>query len=484
MAVCRRSLVIVVRSRRSFLVIPQLILLACVVGAAFGGVCVSCAAYLPVYGSPPFIQGVGGYKALSTEEPVDTATYRIAVNNNGIAVSSVERSNATGNRLDIRAVRWSATEAIELENLGTDFEGIATTGAFDINNAGTTVGGAAIGSGFFGRPVRWSIESTAATELANLSVTIGSWPEAINDAGTSVGSYFGLRPGWPGWRAVLWSAPGTDATTLGNASGFDYSKATEINNAGTIIGSTTSRSSSSNHAVRWDTPNNAATLLGHLGPDVPGSTTTATAINDAGVIAGTSSKHDTSGNLLGTFAVRWDAGGIAATELQNPNVDPATGQSEAHVTAINADGTIVGYAKQYPGSKTAALRWDPGETSPTILGSLGISPSYYPGNAAIAINASGIAVGFSETSAVYWRTDGIAVDLNTLIDPNSGWVLRVATAISDTGWIAGHGWFDPDGPGGQQSYPRMFLLQIPEPTSLLFFGLGLVHLLLIRRRRE
>jgi hypothetical protein len=67
--------------------------------------------------------------------------------------------------------------------------------------------------------------------------------------------------------------------------------------------------------------------------------------------------------------------------------------------------------------------------------------------------------------AVYWGTSAAAVDLNSLIDPAGGWVLTSAAAISDTGWIAGNGLYDPDGPGGQAAYDRMFLLQLPIPAG-------------------
>ena len=31
-------------------------------------------------------------------------------------------------------------------------------------------------------------------------------------------------------------------------------------------------------------------------------------------------------------------------------------------------------------------------------------------------------------------------DLNTLIDPSSGWMLEEATGINDNGWIVGYGY--------------------------------------------
>ena len=65
------------------------------------------------------------------------------------------------------------------------------------------------------------------------------------------------------------------------------------------------------------------------------------------------------------------------------------------------------------------------------------------------------------------------------MDPASGWTLNFATAISNTGWIAGSGKFDPDGAGGQAVYTRMFLLQIPttvvpEPATIVSFGVALI----------
>jgi hypothetical protein len=59
------------------------------------------------------------------------------------------------------------------------------------------------------------------------------------------------------------------------------------------------------------------------------------------------------------------------------------------------------------------------------------------------------------SAAVYWGADGAAIDLNTLIDPNSGWLLGAAYDISDSGWIAGTGPFDPDGPGGDAKLPQL-----------------------------
>ncbi len=61
---------------------------------------------------------------------------------------------------------------------------------------------------------------------------------------------------------------------------------------------------------------------------------------------------------------------------------------------------------------------------------------------ATGINASGQVVGSSRRSgparAFVW-SDGLMSDLNSLIPPDSGWVLRSAAAINDADQIVGWG---------------------------------------------
>jgi hypothetical protein len=95
---------------------------------------------------------------------------------------------------------------------------------------------------------------------------------------------------------------------------------------------------------------------------------------------------------------------------------------------------------------------------------------------AYAVNDAGIAVGYSSKFsatgvylgmvAVAWKPENTVVELNTLIDPASGWTnLSEADSISNDDWVNGIGQFDPDGPGPLPSYSRPFLIQVPEPTS-------------------
>ncbi len=84
------------------------------------------------------------------------------------------------------------------------------------------------------------------------------------------------------------------------------------------------------------------------------------------------------------------------------------------------------------------------------------------------INDNNEVVGFSasagETNLAFYWTDSLGVvDLNTLIETNSGWILRDARAINNSGLIIGSGVFNGEA--------REFLLShIPKPatTSLVF----------------
>jgi hypothetical protein len=169
----------------------------------------------------------------------------------------------------------------------------------------------------------------------------------------------------------------------------------------------------------------------------------------------------------------------------------ADGATICEAFAINAAGAAVGFARKYDDSGTyygtRAVRWDGAGTSATELGNLGTRAGGSTSGAAYAINDAGVAIGLAVAydevgillgpKAVYWDLDGVAVDLNTLIDPASGWTLTRATAISNTGWIGGEAVFDPDGAGGQEPYERLFLLQVtatavPEPATIVLSGVA------------
>lgn len=446
-----------------------------------------CEAALPVYGSPGYTPGVGGY--IAGVGVVDASDNSVEINDAGVAVGRASRFNAAGVDQDIRALRWSPTASEVLGHLGTS-GGLAFAGVNAINNAGVAAGGVTIGFGD-NLAVRWNGPGVAATQLQTPLGFSGSGIQDINESGTTLG--IASLPFGMGSQAVRWNAAGTP-TLLPNLPGYFAVEAYDLNDSGTALGR--AFTGDDDRAVRWDAAG-AITELGHLGLDASGATLIQpNAMNDSGTAVGNAFRHDGAGNFEGNVPVRWE--GLAAIELDTLPAGPG-GFLFGSARAINDVGTTVGYVVKSPSFPTdefgtRAARWDAGGTALTVLGTLGVAANGEAQAQALAINASGLIVGTTSAHnsatdlpnprAVFWNPTGTAaVDLNTLIDPASGWTLTHALAVSDTGWIAGAGYFDPDGPGGQEAYGRLFLLQVPEPSGLLLLSTLLTVGLATRWRR-
>jgi hypothetical protein len=431
---------------------------------------------------------------------------------NGVAVGNGSRY-AHDTPLGDRAFRWDASgnPAVELGNLGTDAGGYTSTIAYAVNPTGTAAGYAQkiIANQDFGfRAVRWDANTTVATELDNLGTTVtGNTTTnafAINSAGTIAGLAEKYTGGvYQGTLAVRWAAGGTAVTELGNLglsnAGDTVTQAYALNSAGTTVGFANKWVAGNyvgDRAVRWDSTGTAAIDLGTLGVDVNGhGFSIAHDVNDAGVTVGYSDKYVVNTNV-GTRAVRWDAGSSTPTELDALGDSP-TGENNAGANAINAAGTAVGSSNKWDAGVDVgarAVRWDAGSTTATELGTLGTDPAGYTYAQALDVNASGIAVGemyeyddahnFIDIRAVAWLPDGSPLVLNNLLAPDSGWrTLFTAHSISDTGWITGIGIYDPDGGDPAFSYPRTFLIALPEPASAALFGLTAIALTPRRRHR-
>jgi probable HAF family extracellular repeat protein len=148
--------------------------------------------------------------------------------------------------------------------------------------------------------------------------------------------------------------------------------------------------------------------------------------------------------------------------------------------AVNNNGEILGNSYTWANNDRSsfygvrAFTYSNGAT--TILNSnLGGHDTY-----GLDINDNGDVVGYASTNTLEWdpvnnpnpehaflSRNGIMTDLNSLIDPNAGWLLADAVGINNSGWIIGDGIIN-----GQQ---RAFLATpVPLPSAGLFmlFGLG------------
>jgi hypothetical protein len=98
-----------------------------------------------------------------------------------------------------------------------------------------------------------------------------------------------------------------------------------------------------------------------------------------------------------------------------------------------------------------------------------------------SIANSGVVVGYGNSNraslghqAVRWTQNTGLVDLNSLIDQNSGWDLDEAYDVNENGYIVGSGKFN----GATSNY---MLKPVPEPASIL--GLAIGCFAVLNRRR-
>jgi probable HAF family extracellular repeat protein len=102
-----------------------------------------------------------------------------------------------------------------------------------------------------------------------------------------------------------------------------------------------------------------------------------------------------------------------------------------------------------------------------------------------AISADGTVVGLAYVSDspstvphAFCYSNGSMQDLNTFIDPSTGWILNDATGINDAGQIIGRG----TNALGQAHAYLLTPMGVPEPAALAFLSGGIATVLIYRKK--
>ena len=319
----------------------------------------------------------------------------------------------------------------------------AGTNPTGINHAGQIVGDISIEGG-----ARRAFTWTAGTLVPYGTLGGGdSTALAINDSGRITG-YAGVAGG----DARAFTGSGGALADLNVFSGAVSSFGNAINNSGQVAGGYNMPGGMG----RAFTRKGAGDLdLGTLG----GSFAVANGINSAGDIVGFSSLDDTSPFLAHAFLY---SGGVMK------DLGTMAGASLSEATAINDSGVITGHG-WVQGSHHAFIYSDGVMRD---LGTLGGRRSF-----AYDINNRGQVVGNSNDPDdfdffAYIYDAGRMTNLNSLIDPASGWTLYAATGINDREQIAAYGC------RGDECGAVLLDLAapVPEPATLALVAAGLALL--------
>ncbi len=358
----------------------------------------------------------------------------------------------------------SAGPAYIITDLG-DLGGDSST-ATAINDAGVITGSSLLTPGDFSQRHAFVYSKGTLTDLGTLGGTY-SYGQAINASGQIAGLSTTDANSLATEHAVTFqSGTITDLGTLG-ATASDASHAYGINAKGQVVGDSTTAGQNATHAFL-----STNGTLTDLGAAVAGGDSFGVAINNAGLILGDATLNaNHTGNP--THAMFIDAQGNY-TDLGTLGGDNSYG------LALNNKGVAAGYSTITPGDAGTIHAFI---TSGTLMKDLGTLPGG-TSSAANGINDASTVVGYSYGAAfgyIHATIDqaGTLTDLNTLLDPNSGWTLLSASAINNKGQIVGFG-FNPDG------HDHAFLLTptaVPEPSALALATLGTTALGLSTRRR-
>ena len=326
--------------------------------------------------------------------PVSKPTYGMGVNSSGVVAGYWLPSPPPS---DWSGFSWQNGNFTTLEVVPGCPGDCGPAYGLGINDSGVVVGYRGNGGEL---PIVWT--SGTPTFLGTLGLAYGNQAMAINNAGNIVGASMNSAGKS---HAVLWQAGTTAAQDWGTLNGFDASKesfATSINSVGRAVGkSMISANNTTFHAFR--TPALQPILLGD---------------------------RDDLGSLVGVESAISEANWIN-------DLDEVVGATTV------GNGQYHAFWKDGHSAKHQAF---------VDLGVL--SGDDY--SMALGLNNTGHSVGYSEKSstgvqrATVWFNNGTMYDLLTKVNNGSGWTLKSAEAINNSGWIVG--W------GVKNGYDRAFLL--------------------------
>jgi probable HAF family extracellular repeat protein len=296
---------------------------------------------------------------------------------------------------------------------------------------------------FLWKPTTPNGASGTKTDLLTLGGTY-SFGNGLNASGQVAGE--SNTTGDAATHAFLWKpttpggASGTmhDLLTLGGTNSYGYA----INAAGQVTGASDRTGNTRTHAFLWKptTPNGTSGTMHNLG-SLGGTESDGGAINASGQVSGSS---------LTTADAAYHA---FLWKPTTPNGTSGTmhdlltlGGTDSFGGSINANGQVAGFSNTTGDAAYHAYLWTP--TVPngisgtmqdlTTLGGLN-SYSYNIGAGGQVVGASEVEITSDDTHAFLYTSGSGMVDLNTLIDPLSGWELLDASAINDAGQITGQG---------------------------------------------
>jgi hypothetical protein len=333
-----------------------------------------------------------------------------------------------------------------------------------MNRSGIAVGFNATQSLYDRSAARWDMNTGQSTALDPLSPAPGldSWALAVSENGIVAGmSYRPAAGNNTTNRPVRWSAGSTTPTELNlvgePTTGIKWGEALGVNNSGTVVGYSATGVGTTLAPVRWEGQSQTPTQLGTLGFDTPDRLNgVAYAINNAGTAIGSVMRpyvDPSNVTKYGQLAVRWDANSTAAVALQTFAAD-ANGRIEARPVAINASGDIAGVA--YDAGQARPVVWHAGTTTMTELPRFSTLAGTASSLNDLGVVAGSVTVSTGVTHAAIWTNDHTVIDLNSVINPASGWTLSTAVDVDETGWVAGVG------TSVTSTQPVSYLILVPQ----------------------